>query len=145
MTMTRACRIAALAAMLVPADAKAVPQSADLARPAALPTIELTPERVVALGAFGDEASIEGARDSHSVVVLVNPYGEDCTLRFVVSVGESLVLRAGTEDGEQELCEFGLTAVVDRSTARFVYSCSRQPWSRDRKCSAAEQSQTPLR
>ncbi len=142
--VARACWVAALAGGVLGFKADAAPRPTTLEQPLARPTIEVTPATVVALGAIGDEVSIEGAPDSASAVVLVNPYGEDCTLRFILNVGESLLLRASAEGGQEALCELGLASIVNSSTAQFVYSCVNQAWNTEPKCSSREPTETPL-
>lgn len=101
-------------------------------------TLAVSTESVVEFGSHdGDAFTLE--RVSHSgVVALLNPNGEDCTLRFPMNTGESMLVSAGMTDGQQLVCTVSLTSIVDSSTAIFVYHCFSQSPSKERKCPPQE-------
>lgn len=145
--MSRAARmwlLGALVGAFAVIEAEAAPRRAALEEPAPPPAvIEVTPATVVAFGAYGDEASIERAPSSTSAIVLLNPHGEDCTLRFELEIGESLLLRAGG-DGQRLLCELGLVSVVNSAAVQFAYTCSPQDWRADEaKCAPVADGGSP--
>jgi len=101
-------------------------------------TLAVSTESVVEFGSQGgDSFTLE--RVSHNgVVALLNPHGEDCTLRFPINTGESMLVSAGMTDGQQLVCTVSLDSIVDSSTAIFSYRCSSQSPSKERKCPPPE-------
>lgn len=96
-------------------------------------TFTVTPSKVVSFGTGGDTFGLDRVSED-TVLVLVRPRGEDCTLRFPLRVGESLFLRTVGGGGQSLLCEASLVSVVDATSARFSARCRRQATSTDRKC-----------
>lgn len=95
----------------------------------------VSPRSVVALGAEGGDTFGLERISRNGVVVLLQPRGEDCTLRFPLTVGESLLLRAGKPSGDEDLvCEASLLSVTRGAKTEFSARCSMQPASVEKKC-----------
>ena len=99
-------------------------------------TFAVTRTSIVSLGAEGgDTFSFERiSPETREVVVLVRPKGENCTFRFSVHIGESVLLRTTDNLGESLLCRASLVSVVDDGTARFSAECTPHAPSNERKC-----------
>jgi hypothetical protein len=82
----------------------------------------LTPQSQAVLGESGDTFGIEPPA-AHHVVVLLNPDGEDCTLRFPVKQGEGfrVFVRAGLD--QRLACDVSLAATGKGATATFSTHC----------------------
>ena len=101
-------------------------------------TLAISTESVVEFGSQGGDAfTLERACNS-GVVLLLNPHDEDCTLRFSLTTGESMLVSAGMTDGQQLVCTVSLASIVDSSTAIFSYRCSSQSPSEEWKCPPPE-------
>lgn len=96
-------------------------------------TFTVTPSKVVSFGTDGDAFGLDSI-SPESVLVLVRPRGEDCTLRFPLRVGERLFLRTFDERGHSMVCDALLVAIVDGTSAQFSAHCLNQTTSTDRKC-----------
>ena len=94
-------------------------------------TSTLTPNSVAAFGTMGGDTFGIERISKDSVVVLVRPSGEDCTLRFPINIGESLSLRA---DGQSMLCQASLVSTDQDKKAQFSARCTPQISSNERKC-----------
>ena len=99
-------------------------------------TFLVTGTSIVSLGAEGgDTFSFERiSSESREVVVLLRPKGENCTFRFPVSIGESVMLRTMNNLGEPLLCRASLVSVKSDGTARFSADCTPHAASNERKC-----------
>ena len=99
-------------------------------------TFAVTRTSIVSLGAEGgDTFSFERiSPESREVVVLLRPKGENCTFRFPVGIGESVLLRTTDNLGESLLCRASLVSVIDDGTARFSAECTPHAPSNERKC-----------
>ena len=86
--------------------------------------LTVTPASVVAFGRDGGDTFGLQRLSRDTVIVLVRPRGEVCTLRFPLNVGESLLLRATASDGQPLVCKASLVSVVEGSSAEFSYRCS---------------------
>lgn len=113
-----------------------------VALPASARTDELftiTPDSHVALGDSGDTFGMEKPSSSH-VVILLNPDGEDCTLRFPLRHGEGfrLFVRAGLD--QKLSCQISLNTTGEGQTATFTSRCeqveARSEASGARRCPA---------
>ena len=96
-------------------------------------TFTVTPSKVVSFGTGGDTFGLDRVSED-TVLVLVRPRGEDCTLRFPIRVGDRLFLRTVSGGGQSLLCEASLVAIVDGRSARFSARCQQQTTSTERKC-----------
>lgn len=96
-------------------------------------TFTVTPSQVVSFGSDGDTFGLDSI-SPETVLVLVRPRGEDCTLRFPLRVGERLFLRTLDERGHSMICDALLVAIVDSTSAQFSAHCLNQTTSTDRKC-----------
>ncbi len=109
-----------------------------VAVPASARTDELftiTPDAQVALGDGGDTFGMEVPSDSQ-VVILLNPDGEDCTLRFPLRHGEAfrLFVRAGLD---QKLnCHVSLSTTGHGETATFSSHCEQVEAANTPRCPA---------
>ncbi len=100
-------------------------------------TFPVTRSSVISFGqGTGDAFGLdEIAEDRASVRVLIQPQGEDCTLRFPIRVGEVLKLRASDGKGNPLVCEASLVSITDEATAQFSSRCSEQTsLDTERKC-----------
>ena len=97
--------------------------------------IVVTPASIIAFGqGDGDTFGIESAgRDT--ALILIKPQGEDCTLRFPLRVGENLLLRATSQDGQPLVCQASLTSIDQAGAAQFSSRCFEQrTQSQEPKC-----------
>ena len=95
----------------------------------------VSPSQVVTLGVDGDTFGIDHFAGD-SAVILIRPKGESCTLRFPLSIGESLFIRTSDSDGRSMLCEAKLISIMQDQAAQFSAGCGPQVTSEDRKCPA---------
>ncbi len=97
-------------------------------------TLEVSPWTVAEFGgAGGDALSIEKITPT-GIVVLLNPHGEDCTLRFPMSIGDKISIRGATVEEQQAVCEVMLMSTTEAPSAIFNYRCLNQTPSNERKC-----------
>jgi hypothetical protein len=97
-------------------------------------TVELTPWTAAEFGGEGGDAlSLERITRS-GAVVLLNPHGEDCTLRFAMKIGEKVRLRGATIGDQQTVCEVLLVSATESPSAIFTYECLNQTPSAERRC-----------
>jgi hypothetical protein len=91
-------------------------------------TFPVTRSSVISFGEGGGDAfGLDGiSRDDATVLVLIQPQGESCTLRFPIRIGEVLKLRASDAKGHPLVCEASLVSITDEATARFSSRCSEQ-------------------
>jgi hypothetical protein len=108
--------------------------SVAVAQDALQDTVEVTPWTVAEFGGKGGDAlSLEKITPT-GAVVLLNPHGEDCTLRFAMKVGEKVRLRGATLGDQQSACEVLLMSVTENPSAIFTFQCLSQTPVADRKC-----------
>lgn len=97
-------------------------------------TLEVSPWTVAEFGGKGgDSLSLEKIT-SRGAIVLLNPHGESCTLRFPMSIGEKVQVRGATVADEQAVCEVLLRSTTEAPSAIFVFECLNQTPSFERKC-----------
>jgi len=89
-------------------------------------TIAVSTESIVEFGGRGGDAFTLDAVSQDGVVVLLNPHGEDCTLRFPLKVGDSMLIGAAIDDGDKQVCTVSLVSILNASTGLFSYSCANQ-------------------
>ena len=87
-------------------------------------TLSLNTASVAEFGSRGGDTFTLEMVSRDSVVVLLNPGGEDCTLRFAVKIRESMQVSAVTNYGQLQSCTVSLVSIVDTSTGKFAVSCS---------------------
>jgi hypothetical protein len=110
----------------------ALTSSLDTAR--AQETVEVTPWTAAEFGGKGGDAlSLEKVTPT-GAVVLLNPHGEDCTLRFAMKIGEKVHLRGVTVGDQQAVCEVLLVSATEAPSAIFTFACLNQTPSAERKC-----------
>jgi hypothetical protein len=82
----------------------------------------ITAQSHVALGDGGDSFGME-APDKQHVVILLNPDGEDCTLRFPLRQGEAfrMFVRQGLD--QKLACEVSLNTTGKKDSATFTSRC----------------------
>lgn len=97
-------------------------------------TLAVSTASVVEFGGRGGDAFTLDAVSRDSVVVLLNPHGEDCTLRFPLNIGESMQIGAVTDDGDKQACTISLVSIINASTGLFSYSCANQSLSDQPRC-----------
>ncbi len=111
-----------------------------IAAPAAARTDEvftLTPQSQAVLGDGGDSFGIEDS-SKQQAMILLNPDGEDCTLRFPVKTGEGfrVFVRAGLD--QRLVCDVSLSGTGHGPTATFSTHCvTATEEARERRCPAA--------
>lgn len=95
----------------------------------------ITPDSQVALGDGGDTFGMEVPSSSH-VVILLNPDGEDCTLRFPLRHGDGfrLFVRAGLD--QKLSCHVSLNTTGGSETATFSTHCEQVEADNERRCPA---------
>lgn len=101
--------------------------------------IAVTTSSAVSFGAEGGDTFGLEEVSSRNVMVLLSPRGEDCTLRFPLEIGESLLLRSGPGQGAQIVCEAALVSIEPGSRAQFSYACNDQTVSNEPKCPMAQE------
>jgi hypothetical protein len=127
--LSLAAPVAVQAAPIGPEGQAVVPPEA------AVETLELTRETVATFGdSHSDALGIEDAAGEAGITVLVSPDGEDCTLRFPVQVGESLMLRASSAVEGPVVCEATLVSVGAGASAQFAYRCEARAWAPEQLC-----------
>lgn len=109
-----------------------------IAVPASARTDELftvTPQSHVALGDGGDTFGME-TPSKQEVVILLNPDGEDCTLRFPLRTGEAfrMFIRAGLD--QRLNCDVSLNATGKGQSATFTSRCVEALADAERRCPA---------
>lgn len=109
-----------------------------IAVPASARTDELftiTSEAHVALGDGGDTFGMEPP-STHDVTILLNPDGEDCTLRFSLKKGEAfkLFVRAGLD--QRLNCHVSLNETGKGQSATFKSQCELAETENERRCPA---------
>jgi len=97
-------------------------------------TLTLSTASVAELGGRGGDAFALDMVSRDSVVVLLNPHREDCTLRFALNIGESMQVGAVAEDGQKQSCTVSLVSTVSTSTGVFSFSCSDQRLPEEPRC-----------
>ena len=97
-------------------------------------TLVVNTASVVEFGGRGGDAFTLETVSRNSVVVLLNPHGEDCTLRFVLNIRESMPISAVTKDGQKQACTVSLVSIVNTSTGIFSYRCSNQSLPDEPRC-----------
>lgn len=107
--------------------------------PAAARTDEvftLTPRSQAVLGDGGDSFGME-TPSQQQVMILLNPGGEDCTLRFPVKTGEGfrIFVRAGLD--QRMVCQISLSGTGKDATATFSTHCETTANEVERRCPAA--------
>jgi hypothetical protein len=97
-------------------------------------TVEVTPWTAAEFGGEGGDAlSLEKVTPA-GAVVLLNPHGETCTLRFPMKIGEKVHLRGATVGDQQSVCEVLLTSATEAPSAIFTFECLNQTPSTERRC-----------
>jgi hypothetical protein len=97
-------------------------------------TVEVTPWTAAEFGGKGGDAlSLEKITPT-GAVVLLNPHGETCTLRFPMKIGEKVRLRGATIGDQQAVCEVLLVSATEAPSAIFTFACLNQTPSAERKC-----------
>jgi hypothetical protein len=97
-------------------------------------TVEVTPWTAAEFGGKGGDAlSLEKVTPT-GAVVLLNPHGETCTLRFPMKIGEKVYLRGVTVGDQQAVCEVLLVSASEAPSAIFTFECLNQTPSAERKC-----------
>lgn len=107
-----------------------------MALPATAHTDEMftiTAQSHVALGDGGDSFGMEPASKQH-VMILLNPDGEDCTLRFPLRQGEAfrMFVRQGLD--QKLACEVSLSMTGKKETATFTSRCVMAEPDSSRRC-----------
>ncbi len=97
-------------------------------------TLELTPWTAAEFGGKGGDAlSLEKITPT-GAVVLLNPHGESCTLRFPMKIGEKVYLHGATVGDQQAVCEVLLMSATESPSAIFSFECINQTPSAEHKC-----------
>jgi hypothetical protein len=105
-----------------------------LAQNAVQDTVEVTPWTAAEFGgAGGDALSLERITPI-GAVVLLNPHGESCTLRFAMKIGEKVRLRGATIGERQAACEVILVSSTQNPSAIFIYDCLNQTPATEHRC-----------
>lgn len=97
-----------------------------MAVPASARTDELftvTPSSQVALGEDGGDTFGMEPPSQDQVMILLNPAGEDCTLRFPLRKGETFQLRVRAGINQTLGCEVALNETRRDKTATFLSRC----------------------
>jgi len=97
-------------------------------------TVEVTPWTAAEFGGEGGDALSLEKITPRGAVVLLNPHGEDCTLRFAMKIGEKVRLRGATIGDRQAVCEVLLISATESPSAIFTYECLNQTPSAARRC-----------
>lgn len=97
-------------------------------------TVEVTPWTVAEFGGEGGDALSLEKVTPRGAIVLLNPHGENCTLRFAMQIGEKAHLRGATLGDQQTVCEVLLLSVTENPSAIFSYECLNQTPSTERRC-----------
>jgi hypothetical protein len=118
----RAIRLAVWVALTSPAQALAQQ------------SVEVTPWTVAEFGGKGGDALSLEKLTPTGAIVLLNPHGEDCTLRFPMKLGEKVYLRGATVGDQQAVCEVLLLSSTEAPSAVFTFECLNQTPSAERKC-----------
>lgn len=110
-----------------------------MAVPASARTDELFtigPQSEVALGDGGDTFGMEVPQSNTGVVILFNPDGEDCTLRFAMRPGEGfhMFVRAGLD--QKLRCHVSLNTTAEGQSATFTSHCEQVEKLGERRCPA---------
>lgn len=71
------------------------------------------------------------------VMILLNPAGEDCTLRFPLRKGETFQLRVRSGINQTLGCEVALSATARNKSATFVSRCVELATFGERRCPEA--------
>lgn len=87
-------------------------------------TLSLNTASVAEFGSRGGDTFTLEVVSRDRVVVLLNPGGEDCTLRFALRIRESMQVSAVTDDGQLQRCIASLVSIADASTGKFAIICS---------------------
>lgn len=98
----------------------------------------LTPQSHAVLGDGGDSFGMEAPSSKQEVMILLNPDGEDCTLRFPVKTGEGfrIFVRAGLD--QRLVCDVSLSGMGRGATATFSSRCvTASEEAREPRCPAA--------
>lgn len=83
----------------------------------------LNPTSQVMLGEEGGDTFSVEPPGSDEVTILLNPAGEDCTLRFPLRKGEAFELRIRGGLNQTLGCQVALSGTGKDKTATFVSSC----------------------
>ena len=97
-------------------------------------TVEVTPWTAAEFGGKGGDALSLEKITPKGAVVLLNPNGETCTLRFAMKIGEKVSLRGATIGNQQAICEVLLLSVTESPSAIFSYECLNQTPITERRC-----------
>lgn len=97
-------------------------------------TVELTPWTAAEFGGKGGDALSLERITPIGAVVLLNPHGENCTLRFAMKIGEKIRLSGATIGDRQAVCEVILASSTQNPSAIFLYECLSQTPTADRRC-----------
>lgn len=91
----------------------------------------------VALGDSGDSFGMEAPSKQH-VMILLNPDGEDCTLRFPLRKGEAfrVFVRQGLD--QKLACDVALSETGQAQTATFTSRCVLAEPDGARRCPVAD-------
>lgn len=101
-------------------------------------TLEVSPWTVAEFGGPGGDAlSIEKISRT-GAVVLLNPRGEECTLRFPMKIGEKIRVRGATVEEQQAVCEVLLMSTTESASAVFSFECLSQTPTSARACPAGK-------
>lgn len=101
-------------------------------------TLEVSPWTVAEFGGPGGDAlSIEKVSRT-GVILLLNPHGEECTLRFPMKIGEKIRVRGATVNEQQAVCEVLLISTTEEPSAVFSFECLSQTPSTKRTCPPGE-------
>ena len=96
----------------------------------------VAPRSEVMLGEEGgDTFGMESQLPNH-VVILLNPAGEDCTLRFPLRTGERFQLRIRAGLDQTLACEVSLNATGKGNSATFNSRCEQSEASAKPRCPA---------
>jgi hypothetical protein len=101
-------------------------------------TLEVSPWTVAEFGGPGGDAlSIEKV-SGRGAVILLNPRGEECTLRFPLKIGEKIRVRGATVEEQQAVCEVLLISTTEAASAVFSFECLNQTPTSVRACPASK-------
>ena len=104
----------------------------------AVETFALSVASVAEIGGWGGDAFTLERVSGNSVVVLLNPHDEDCTLRFALNISESMRVSAITNDGHKQSCTVSLVSIVNTLTGIFSFDCSNESLPDEPRCPTAQ-------
>lgn len=97
-------------------------------------TVEVTPWTAAEFGGEGGDALSLERVTPIGAVVLLNPHGENCTLRFAMKIGEKVRLRGATVGDRQAACDVILVSSTESPSAVFIYDCLNQTPATEHRC-----------